>query len=187
MAALGNVLLAWFNACLSWKVVWQSDSDLLDGSDGGVLLHQTRGTDPAMINDCATSLWRRKRPSKQIHPWLSSHLTHSLINTASSFNQYLLCRLIVAKKSLQGKGKKTHTHTQWGHVRDRDPVEAYSLWSTGCASQLKMNYGDLTQVTYWLHTLFRIVVHFKLLRDTKFHLKWLESIFKTQYDLCSML
>lgn len=112
MAALGNVLLAWFNACLSWKVVWQSDSDLLDGSDGGVLLHQTRGTDPAVINDCATSLWRRKRPSKQIHPWLSSHLTHSLINTASSFNQYLLCRLIVAKKSLQGKGKKkTHTHT----------------------------------------------------------------------------
>lgn len=114
MAALGNVLLAWFNACLSWKVVWQSDSDLLDGSDGGVLLHQTRGTDPAVINECATLLWRRKGPSKQIHPWLSTHLTHSLINTASSCNQYLLCWLIVTKKSLQGEKKKCNEHIMRG-------------------------------------------------------------------------
>lgn len=121
----------------------------------------------------------KKRPSKQIHPWLSSHLTHSLINTASSFNQYLLCWLIVAKKSLQGTGKKEKKRKNNGHVRQRDPVEAYSLWSRGCMSQLKMNYGDLTQVTYWLHTLFHTEVHFKLWQDTKFPLKWLKSIFKT--------
>lgn len=126
MAALGNVLLAWFNACLSWKVVWQSDSDLLDGSDGGVLLHQTRGTDPAVINDCATLLWRRKGPSKQIHPWLSTHLTHSLINTASSCNQYLLCWLIVTKKSLQGEKKM-----QWAYNEGAKILWRYILYEQG--------------------------------------------------------
>lgn len=34
MAALGNVLLAWFNRSFSWKLVWASDSDRFSVYDG---------------------------------------------------------------------------------------------------------------------------------------------------------
>lgn len=156
MAALGNVLLAWFNARLSWKVVWQSDSDLLDSFWWGTFITPNEG------RRSSRDKWRRRLPARGEKAFgadtpPSTHLTPSLINTASSCNQYLLCWLIVTKKSPEGMKhfvffKRNERYNEGG----QDAIEVCSLWTRSCVSRPKMNYGNLTQVTHWPHTLFHI-------------------------------
>lgn len=57
-------------------------------SDGGLLLHQTRGTDPAVINDGAAFLRAEKRPSEQIHLPPHISLLHLLIQLRVAINTY---------------------------------------------------------------------------------------------------
>lgn len=123
MAALGNVLLAWFNARLSWKVVWQSDSDLLDDSDGGVLLHQTRGKDPAVINDCAILTRRRKGLQSRYDPdFARVLLIHLLIQLRVAINTYF-AGLSLQRKTYRVQKKKCIKHIIGGSMK------VYSLWT----------------------------------------------------------
>lgn len=146
MAALGNVLLAWFNACLSWKVVWQSDSDLLDGSDGGVLLHQTRGRDPTVINDCATTPWREKKAFKADTP-LTFYMSYFYLLTGLRTNQYVFCWHTVTKTSLPAE---INIQCARSGV-EKGPMKVYILYEQGA---VRLRWRQIMMTGYKRHISF---------------------------------